>query len=175
MIRINKATEMNLNDIMAIRMKMLKEVNDLNDNYEFGDSFKEDTENYIKTGNQTTYLAYDDGVVGCATICYYEVMPTYDHPSGKRAHIMNIFTQKEYRKQGLASTLLYMLIDDAKEKGVTEITLDATEEGKKLYYQNGFIQSNERMVLDLNKMLKQNIKRAEQTGCQTHGCGCGER
>lgn len=172
MIRIIKANEENIDELIAVRMEMLREVNKLPEDYKFGEKFIKDSRDYFMNGNQITYLAYDEEIVGCATICYMDVLPTFSHPTGKRANIMNVYTKKEHRKQGIASTLLYMLIDDAKEKGATEIGLDAANEGMKIYYQNGFEKSEERMVMDLNKMLQRNIELAEKNGCKPHGCGC---
>jgi len=42
-----------------------------------------------------------------------------------------------------------MLINEAKEKGVTEISLDASEPGRPLYKKYGFVESNECMVLNV--------------------------
>lgn len=47
--------------------------------------------------------------------------------------------------------MVSMLINEAKEKGVTEISLDATELGKPLYRKCGFVESDECMVLNLSK------------------------
>lgn len=52
--------------------------------------------------NQTTVLAIDECVIGCATICYIDMMPTFSHPTGKRAHLMNVYTNCEYRRRGIA-------------------------------------------------------------------------
>ena len=43
---------------------------------------------------------------------------------------------------------LTLLIEDAWSRGVTEITLDATEEGRPLYNKLGFTDSRECMVLN---------------------------
>lgn len=45
--------------------------------------------------------------------------------------------------------MLNTLIQEAKEKGVTEISLDTTEQGRALYKKCGFVESDECMVLDL--------------------------
>lgn len=57
------------------------------------------------------------------------MMPTFSHPSGTRAHLMNVYTKANYRKHGVARKLVQMLIDEAKRKGITEISLDATDLG----------------------------------------------
>ena len=87
-------------------------------------------------------------VVGCATMCYIELMPTFSHPSGKRAHLMNVYTDPARRREGIAFQMVSKLIEDAWSRGVTEISLDATESGRPLYQKLGFHDSEEYMVLD---------------------------
>ena len=88
-----------------------------------------------------------DRVIGCATMCYIYIMPTFSHPTGKRAHLMNVYTMKEWQRQGIARQMVSMLIDEAWKRGATEISLDATEEGRPLYKNLGFTDSTEGMVL----------------------------
>lgn len=150
MIQYIIASKDDLELLMHSRLEMLKTVNNLPSDYSFSKELVNQSRAYFETGNQTTILAIDKNVIGCATICYMELMPTYSHPTGKRAHLMNIYTTPGYRKQGIASHMLTMLMDEAKKKGVTEISLDATESGRPLYNRHGFINSNECMVLNLN-------------------------
>lgn len=144
---IASADDMEL--LMQSRIEMLIEVNGLPDDYKFTNEFLVNSQEYFKKTNQTTVLAFNQTVVGCATMCYIEIMPTFSHPTGKRAHLMNVYTNNQYRKQGIAFQMLSMLINEAKEKGVTEITLDDTELGKPLYKKCGFVDSDECMVLCL--------------------------
>ena len=91
----------------------------------------------------------DENIIGCASICYIDVMPTFSHPVGKPAHLMNVYVDRCYRRQGIAREMVKMLIDEARKQGVTELSLDATEDGR-LWYQNlGFADSEECMVLEL--------------------------
>ncbi|WP_026491964.1 GNAT family N-acetyltransferase [Butyrivibrio sp. XPD2002] len=147
-MEIRIADEKDIDLMMSSRLEMLKEVNSLDADYQYAESFVEESRKYFLEGNQTTVLALDkEKVIGCATICYFTIMPTFSHPTGKRAHLMNVYTSKEYRKQGIGMKMVDMLIEDAWNKGATEISLDATEAGRPLYKKCGFEDSSECMVL----------------------------
>lgn len=149
MINYVVATKDDIELLMKSRLEMLKVVNELPSGYEFSKTLLDQSIEYFNHGNQTTVLALDGDVIGCATICYIEVMPTFSHPTGKRAHLMNVYTRNEYRRQGIGLHMIEMIIEEAKEKGVTEISLDATEMGKPLYKKCNFVESDECMVLNL--------------------------
>lgn len=76
-------------------------------------------------------------------------MPTFSHSTGNRAHLMNVYTRADYRRRGISKKMVEILIDEAKENGVTEISLDATEMGRPLYESLGFKASDSCMVMDL--------------------------
>ena len=76
-------------------------------------------------------------------------MPTYDHPIGKRAHIMNVYTKADYRRRGIARQMVTMLLDEARERKVSYVSLDATENGRPLYTALGFAPNDENMGLNL--------------------------
>ena len=140
-MEIRIADKQDIDLMMSSRLEMLKEVNSLDANYRYSESFVEESRRYFLEGDQTTVLALDgEIVIGCATICYFSVMPTFSHPSGKRAHLMNVYTAKEYRKQGIGMKMVNILIDDAWNKGATEV-------GRPLYKKCGFEDSEECMVL----------------------------
>lgn len=142
------ATSENMELLMSSRLEMLKVVNDLDISYEYSDELIESSREYFEKGDQTTVIALDgQRVIGCATMSYIYIMPTFDHPTGKRAHLMNVYTMKEWQRQGIAKKMVSMLIDEAWERGVTEISLDSTEEGRPLYKNLGFVPSTEGMVL----------------------------
>ena len=152
MIQIKKASQLDSNEVMNIRMEMLKVVNQVTGDIEFDDEFIEATRKYFQEAYQTTVLALEDNkAVGCATICYVSLMPTFDHPTGKRAHIMNVYTREGYRKQGIAIKMMNVLVAEAKQKGVTELSLDTTELGRPFYEACGFVATEEGMVLNLNR------------------------
>ena len=133
---------------MESRLEMLRVVNDLDDNYQYDEELINCSKDYFLNGDQTTVLVLDDGkVIACASMSYIWIMPTFSHPTGKRAHLMNVYTNKVYRRMGIASKMVQMLIEDAWNRGATEISLDATESGRPLYESMGFTDSSECMIL----------------------------
>lgn len=151
MIRIVKANIKDLNKILDVRYEAIKEICNLEESYSFSDEFMENTKKYYQNAEQTTVLALDEeNVVGCATLCYIWLIPTFNHPGGKRGHLMNVYTNRRYRRQGIAYQMLRMLIDDARGNCATELSLDATEVGRSLYQKCGFVASTDGMVLNLN-------------------------
>ena len=74
-------------------------------------------------------------------------MPTFSHTTGMRAHLMNVCTMKKWQQKVITKEMVSMLIEEAWKLGVTEISLDVTEEGRQLYYKLGFTDSVECMVL----------------------------
>ena len=142
------ATIDDMNLLIQSRMDTLRDVNSLDADYQFSEEFLEASREYFREGDQSTVLAIEnDRAVGCASMCYIDLMPTYAHPSGRRAHLMNVWTNRDYRRQGIAEKLVTMLIEEARARGVSEISLDATEAGRPLYRKLGFVESEENMAM----------------------------
>ena len=141
------ASEKDIDLMMSSRLEMLRVVNGLDTDYQFSEDFIHDSRVFFQKGNQTTVLALAEGnVIGCATICYIWLMPTFFHPTGKRAHLMNVYTSEAYRRQGVAKKMVSMLMEDAWNHGATEISLDSTPSGHSFYESLGFVDSKECMV-----------------------------
>ena len=147
-MEIRFATKEDIELLMSSRLEMLKVVNNLPADYQYTDDLVRESRDYFLNGDQTTVLAVDDGeVIGCASMSYIRIMPTFSHPTGKRAHLMNVYTRNEYRRKGIARKMCEMLIGDAWNRGATEISLDATTMGRPLYESLGFKSTSEGMVL----------------------------
>lgn len=56
---------------------------------------------------------------------------------------MNMYTAPEYRRQGIAIHTLDLLVKNAKEQGVLQIVLEATDMGRPLYGKYGFVYKKE--------------------------------
>ena len=148
MVEFKIATNDDIELLMSSRLEMLKVVNNLPADYEYTDEIINESCDYFLNGDQVTVLALDGGIVaGCASMSFMRIMPTFSHPTGKRAHLMNVYTRSEYRRQGIARKMVNMLIDETWKRGATEISLDATKMGRPLYESLGFTNSTECMVL----------------------------
>ena len=121
MIEIVKAGSEDIETLMSFRFEMLRIVNELSPEYEFSEEITKSSREYFLSGNQSTVLAKDNGkILGCASISYIEIMPTFSHPTGKRAHLMNVYVRKEYRRNQVGEKMCKALIEEAKEKCCTE-------------------------------------------------------
>ena len=148
MVEIRIAAKDDIELLMSSRLEMLKVVNNLPADYEYSEEIVRESRDYFLNGDHITVLAVDDGeVIGCASMSFMWIMPTFSHPTGKRAHLMNVYTRSEYRRQGIARKMVNMLIDETWKRGATEISLDATTMGRPLYESLGFTNSTEGMVL----------------------------
>lgn len=104
-------------------------------------------------GTHIAYLIYDGSCfAGTGGISFFQVMPTYHNPSGKKAYIMNMYTRAEYRRRGIAYQTLNRLIRDARSRGITAISLEATDMGRPLYEKYGFVEKNAEMELPEEKI-----------------------
>lgn len=93
-------------------------------------------------------MVYDGKTfIGAGAVVFYYVMPTFHNSTGKKAYIMNIYTDPAYRRQGIAMHMVDLLVQEAKAKGYFQITLEATQMGRAVYEKYGFRQMTDEMEL----------------------------
>ena len=146
-----KVEKSQLEELVKLRIKVLRAANKL-PYYVDMTIIEQHSYAYYKQGfqsnNFTVYLAYDrDQIIGCGGVSYFDIMPTFDFPNGKGAYIMNMYTEPEYRKKGIATKILDLLVKDSKEKDIHKIILEATDMGRSVYDKYGFIQMKHEMEL----------------------------
>lgn len=61
----------------------------------------------------------------------------------KRAMILNVYVEPEFRRRGIARRLMIEMIDWCQNNGFTSVGLHASDEGRPLYEQLGFKPTNE--------------------------------
>ena len=150
-IGFKRADLSDLEALVSSRIKVLIAANRLSEDTDMS-LIEQQSRDYYKQsladGSHTAYLVYDgDDIIAAGGISYYRVMPTCDVPTGKKAYIMNMYTDPAYRRQGIAMKTLALLIEDAKAKGISFISLEATDMGRPLYERYGFVPMEHEMIL----------------------------
>lgn len=146
-----KATIADLEILTETRIEVLRAANQLNNDVDMSEVKQQSFEYYqnaLKNDTHLAYLIFDEGTfVGAGGISYFQVMPTYHNPTGRKAYIMNMYTKPDYRRRGIAFKTLDLLVADARAKGITAISLEATDMGRPLYAKYGFIKMDDEMEL----------------------------
>jgi GNAT superfamily N-acetyltransferase len=106
------------------------------------------TDDYLRKalaqGTCRSWLACVDGrpIGGGAVV----ITPWPAHPYDlecRRATILNVYTDPEYRRRSVARRLMQAMIEWCRGEGFARVTLHASEEGRHLYESLGFEASNE--------------------------------
>lgn len=137
--------------LTEIRIQVLRAANGLSDEVNLN-QVEGESKKYFQNGfRENTFLALfvKDGekIIGTGGISFYQVMPTCSNPTGQKAYIMNMYTHPDYRRRGIGMKTLDILIQEARRRGITTITLEATRMGKPLYIKYGFLPMADEMAL----------------------------
>lgn len=145
--------EANHNDINLFvenRVEFATSIRNIDNVEGFRNSTKRYIEEHLGKNDLVIFIAVSDGeIVSTCMACIFQTAPLPSCPTGKSAELLNVFTLKEYRKQGHAETLVRMLIERVKEYGVEKILLDYTDMGMPLYKKLGFTSLENQMQLRL--------------------------
>jgi len=104
----------------------------------------------VPDGSYRGFLAVDDGneVVGGGGIVISPWPGSFDQKLPRRAMILNMYVEPQYRRLGIARALMETMIDWCRREEFSYVGLHASEEGRSLYEKLGFRPTNE-MRLDL--------------------------
>ena len=104
----------------------------------------------IADGSLVEWFLEENGeVIATAGILFIEMPPSYNNPTGIRGYITNMYTAPEYRRKGIATSMLSRLMDEAKARSVNRICLRASDLGRPVYEKFGFTGSGKWMEMDL--------------------------
>ena len=105
----------------------------------------------LADGSYRHWLALDGsgrvGGGGGVLLCAWPANPK--DPCAQRAVILNVYTEPEFRKQGIARQIMQTILAWVKEQGLRSVNLHASNQGRRLYEKLGFEATNEmRMRFD---------------------------
>lgn len=105
----------------------------------------------LTDGSMIEWVAEDKGkIIATAAVIFYNFPPTYTNKTGLRGYITNMYTHDDYRRQGIATTLLHKLRDDAVSRGIKKLWLGASKSGRPVYEKFGFKDTKVWLDLEIN-------------------------
>ncbi len=98
----------------------------------------------LESGLYTGFLAEANGeIVGGAGLLWQDLPPNPDTDLDVRGYVMNVYVRPDQRGQGMARRLLERVLQECAARGVTLISLHASQAGRPLYEKLGFKSTNE--------------------------------
>jgi GNAT superfamily N-acetyltransferase len=102
----------------------------------------------LASGEYVGWLAESGGeVLAGAGVLLHQYYPTRANPRGRpTAYILNVYTEPEHRRQGLAHQLMSEILAWCRANDIPRASLHASPFGKSVYERLGFAQTNEMRV-----------------------------
>lgn len=148
MVRI--ATLDDIDSLIELRIRLLKELTDNIENYDWDKYSQVLKEFYFKGLSNNTFIAYiaEEGSLAVSTcmMYFYNITPLLYNLDGKVALLTDMYTIPEYRNKGYGMKLLNSIMEFAKSLDYLKVTLNATTSGRKLYEKYGFKDVNGEMA-----------------------------
>lgn len=161
MLIFRKASIDDLETLVKARKIFLRTLRSFDENTEDWKVREENIREYhrkaLADDSVIAYLVYDgDRLAAFGEACLYDVIPGFVNYNGKRAYIMNIYTDPDYRNRGIGMYVLHLLVTGCRERGVNQIQLNASKLGQPLYENYGFTSMTpENMILGPDGGLKE--------------------
>lgn len=86
-------------------------------------------------------------IVAGAGVIIFDYHSSPLDPSPRRPMVVNVYTERNHRRQGIARKLMELIIAWCREKGFNSVLLHASDEGKPLYDSLGFKPTNEMRLM----------------------------
>ncbi|MDO5445928.1 MAG: GNAT family N-acetyltransferase [Eubacteriales bacterium] len=140
-ITFEEAGKADINELIRLRIKtMIADYGGISD-YE-KECMEKQLPDYFnrKLGDElVAFLAKDgDKIVSVAYLHIIEMPANSTVVHGFYGNVLSVFTEPEYRCQGLCTQLMKNLLEYGKKRGLDKIDLSATKEGYSVYKKVGF-------------------------------------
>lgn len=150
-IRYQKLTKAELNTFIELRINQLREegaTEDIDLKPALGDYYNR----HMADGTFVSWIALDgDKIVGTSGLSFVEKPPYFGCPNGKIGLLSSMFTEKEYRRKGIAKELLSKIVNEAKQCDCGIIQITASDMGVLLYTDFGFVKNGNFMQYKIVK------------------------
>ncbi len=138
MIEYRKLTQEDLDVFIKMRIDQLREEGAI-ENIDLKPALNDYYTRHMYDGTFVSWLAIDNNkIIGTSGISFVEKPPYFGCQSGKMGILSSMFTDKAYRRQGIAKHLLSLVIDEARKYGCGTVQITASDMGVLLYSDFGF-------------------------------------
>lgn len=140
-IRYQKLTEIELETFIEMRVNQLREEGATED-IDLKPALSDYYNRHMADGTFISWLALDgDKIIGTSGLSLVEKPPYFSCPNGKIGLLSSMFTEKEYRREGIAKELLSKIVNEAKQYDCGIIQITASDMGVLLYTDFGFVKN----------------------------------
>lgn len=148
-IQYKKLTEKELDTFIQMRINQLKEEG-ATEEIDLVPALRDYYDRHMSDGTFVSYLAKDgEKIVGTSGMSFVEKPPYFGCPSGKIGLLSSMFTDSEYRRQGIAKELLSRVVEEARKYGCGTVQITASDMGVLLYTDFGFVKNGNFMQYKL--------------------------
>ena len=140
-VLVELAQARDMDELMTLRPAYLAEDIGHIEDTRYADNLKHYLEAHLGR-DLTVCIARDEQIVGCAWLLEVEKPPSPRFPTGKTATVLNVYVLPDWRGQGIGTSLLRRLADEARTRGIEQVSLLATQAGAALYRRTGFVEQD---------------------------------
>ena len=150
-IRYRKLTKDQLDSFIQMRIRQLREEG-AEENIDLVPALKDYYERHMSDGTFAAWLAMDgEKIIGTSGMSFVEKPPYYGCPTGRIGLLSSMYTDPEYRRQGIAKELLTRVVEEARAYGCGTVQITASDMGVLLYSDFGFVKNSNFMQYQLQK------------------------
>lgn len=137
-ISYRRLTDKELDVFIKMRINQLREEGAKED-IDIAPALRDYYQRHMKDGTFISWIAVDNKkIIGTSGMSIVEKPPYFGCPTGKIGLLSSMFTDKSYRRKGIAKELLSRVIDEAREQGCGTVQITASDMGVLLYSDFGF-------------------------------------
>ncbi|MBQ9199010.1 MAG: GNAT family N-acetyltransferase [Lachnospiraceae bacterium] len=138
MIKYRKLDYEDIDTFIEMRINQLREEGAAED-FDLRPALYDYYKRHMADGTFVSWLAVDgEKIVGTSGMSFVEKPPYFGCPSGRIGLLSSMYTDNNYRRQGIAKTLLSKVIDEARAYGCGTVQITASDMGVLLYTDFGF-------------------------------------
>ena len=144
-----KLTEDRLDEFISLRINQLREEGAKED-IDLVPPLKDYYIRHLADGTFVSWLAIDDSkIIGTSGMSFVERPPYFSCPSGKTGILSSMYTNPDYRRNGIAKELLSRVVEEARKYGCGTVQITASDMGVLLYTDFGFVKNGNFMQYKL--------------------------